>query len=108
MESRTLNPTTATFEAEVGGQQGVVLVDFWAPWCGPCQAFKPVVETIANENSELKVALVNVDEEPELAVAHGVQSIPALRLFRDGEQVAEHTGALSKPALEAWLRSHGV
>ena len=102
-----ITPTADTFAAEVKGRKGTVLVDFWAPWCGPCMAFKPIVEALGGERSDLTVAFVNVDENQELAAANGIQSIPALRLFRDGELVAERVGGLSKAALEAWIEQNG-
>jgi len=103
-----LNPTAETFDTEVTQRPGAVLVDFWAPWCGPCNAFKPVVQAVGGEREGLTVAFVNVDEQPELAQAHGIQSIPALRLFKDGELVAERVGGLSKGALEGWLGENGA
>jgi len=102
-----LNPTTESFDTDVLQRPGDVLVEFWAPWCGPCKAFKPVVEAVGSDREGLQVAFVNVDEQPELGAQHAVQSIPALRLFRDGKPVAEHVGALPRAKLEAWLEQHG-
>ena len=102
-----IHPTTASFDEDVLRSNDVVLVDFWAPWCGPCVAFKPTVEAVASETG-LKTAFVNVDEQPGIAERYGIRSIPSLKLFRAGELVAEQTGALPKAALEAWLKQHGA
>jgi len=102
-----LNPTAASFDDDVLRSDEPVLVEFWAPWCGPCNAFKPVVERVAKERGQ-RVAFVNVDEEPALARRYGVQSIPAIKLFRGGQVVAENVGAQAKGQLEAWLDSHGA
>ncbi len=103
-----LSPDDTTFDAQVLQQEGTVLVDFWAPWCGPCTATKPVVEHVGQGRDGLGVAFVNVDDNPGLVERFGVRSIPALKLFRDGKVVAEATGAQNKAQLEAWLTEHGA
>lgn len=97
----TITVTTKTFEREVLESEQPVIVDFWAPWCGPCLAVAPVLDQIAAERAgELKVVRVDVDEEPELAARFGVSSIPTIVLFRDGQPVAGALGALGKRQLE--------
>jgi thioredoxin len=95
---------TTDFEQEVIQSDKPVLVDFWAEWCGPCHAVSPILERIADERSEeLKLVKVNIDEEQELAIRYGVQSIPTMILFKDGEPAAAAIGAQPKGALERAL-----
>jgi thioredoxin 1 len=94
----------ANFEEEVLRSDVPVLVDYWAPWCGPCRVLGPVIEKIAAERvRSLKVASVNVDEEAHLAERAGVQGIPYVVLYRHGRPAAHAAGAQSKPALERAL-----
>src|SRR5437763_14317219 len=95
--------TDATFENEVLQSAQPVLVDFWAEWCGPCHAVSPILERIAGEHDELKLVKVNIDEEQELALRYGVQSIPTMILFKGGEPAAAAIGAQPKGALERAL-----
>lgn len=81
-----------------------VLVDFYADWCGPCQRLAPTLETLAQENPGARVVKVDVDRSPQLAMRYGVSAIPSLRVFKDGEVVAEHVGLASKGQLQAMLR----
>jgi len=93
--------TEANFDQEVLRSDTPVLIDYWADWCGPCRLIAPVIEQIASErDGTLKVGKVNVDEQPRLAELAGVQSIPFVVLYRDGEAAAHALGAQPKAALE--------
>jgi thioredoxin 1 len=94
--------TEATFQQEVAENEGQVLVDFWAEWCGPCHAVAPVLDRIAEERG-IKIVKVNVDHEQGLAQRYGVASIPMMILFENGEPQATAIGAMPKGALERAL-----
>lgn len=94
--------TDATFENEVLQSTGPVLVDFWAEWCGPCHAVSPVLERISEERN-LKLVKVNIDENQSLAMRYGIQSIPNMILFENGEPKANAVGAMPKGMLEKQL-----
>ena len=99
--------TKDNFANEVLKSDRPVLVDFWAPWCGPCQMLAPVLAQIAEEMSgRLKVAKVNVDEVPELAADYGIGGIPALLLFDGGRIVASRMGLASKAEIETFVKRH--
>ncbi len=89
-----------TFEQEVLEAKETVLVDFWAPWCGPCRMQAPILEKFAEENPAIKVVKVNVDDNQELAMEHNISSIPSLLVFKNGEAVDFAVGLQSKSALE--------
>jgi len=101
--------TTGNFEAEVINSSVPVLIDFWATWCGPCRMIAPFVERIAEEyEGSLKVGKVNVDEEPALANAFGIDSIPTLILIKDGKATAKSIGYKNYTQLEKFLKENNV
>ena len=92
------------FRAEVESSPVPVLVDFWAPWCGPCRAVAPVLAAIAQERKgQLKIVKINVDENPQLAARFKAHSIPMMTLFKEGRVVETIVGAQPKKALDGWL-----
>ena len=92
--------TDATFDEEIGAASEVVVVDFWAEWCGPCKMIAPILEEIATEqNGKVKVAKLNVDDNPDAARRYDVMSIPTLLVFRDGQPVKRLIGAKGKGQL---------
>ena len=96
--------TEQSFEVEVLQSEKPVIVDFWAEWCGPCHAVAPVLDRIVDErDGDLKLVKVNIDEQPALSQRYGVQSIPTMILFKDGEPAAAAIGAQPKSALERAL-----
>ena len=98
-----LTLTNENFDKEL--KSGVILVDFWAPWCGPCRMLGPVVEQLSEEMKTLKFGKVNVDEQPELSEKFEVSSIPTLLLFKNGKVIANRVGAATKETLKEWMNA---
>lgn len=96
-----IHGTEDTFLNEI--RQGVVLVDFFATWCGPCKMLGPVLEEIASDQSPIKIVKMDVDEAPNIARQYGIMSVPTLILFKNGEELAKQTGFLPKDALQEWI-----
>ena len=102
--AKYIEATAADFDATIA--EGVTMVDFWAPWCGPCRMIAPVVEELAEEfDGKAKIVKVNTDEEQAIATKYGVRSIPTIIFFKDGEQVDTMVGAASKDAFAAKINS---
>ena len=95
-----------SFDADVLGAEGAVLVDFWAEWCGPCKQIGPSLEEISEEMGDaITIAKVNIDENPMTPSKYGVRGIPTLILFKDGEVAATKVGALPKSKLVEWIQA---
>ncbi len=93
----------SNFKETVSDSNGTVIVDFWAEWCGPCKMIAPLVEEISQAHPEITFGKVNVDDEPAIAAAYGIMSIPTLIKFRDGKMVDQNVGYVGKDILEAWI-----
>lgn len=105
MAGGLVEASDATFD-EVTTENEWVLVDFWAPWCGPCKMIAPVLEQIAGERDDLVIAKVNVDNNPNSPGRFGVRGIPTLVLFHNGNAVDQHTGGMQKAGFDDWLNRH--
>ena len=105
--SAATNVTDASFKVDVLESEVPVLVDFWAPWCGPCRMVAPVVEEIAEQyEGQIKVVKVNTDENPEIASKYGIRSIPTLMIFKGGDKVDMVDGAVPKTTLATTLEKY--
>ena len=103
MTGKLNDVTDATFQSEVIEAEGPVLVDFWAPWCGPCRVVHPILEEIDSEREDLKIVSLNTDENQQTSARYEVLSIPTMILFKNGEIAKKVIGAMQKRRLEAEL-----
>ena len=103
--SELLQVTDASFAADVEGSKGVLLLDFWAPWCGPCRAMDPILKQLADENSQYTIAQINVDENPETTQSFDVMSIPTFIIFKDGALAQRVSGGMPKAKLLSVLQA---
>jgi thioredoxin 1 len=107
VSEKILYLTDDTFEAEVLKSSAPVLVDYWAEWCGPCKMIAPILDEIASEyTGKIKVAKLNIDDNPQTPPKYGIRGIPTLMLFKDGNVEATKVGALSKSQLTAFIDSN--
>ena len=107
MSSSATPVTDESFEKDVLGSTVPVLVDFWAPWCGPCRMVAPVVDEIAEQyEGQIKVVKLNTDENPSVASQYGIRSIPTLMIFKDGQRVDMVVGAVPKTTLATTLEKY--
>jgi thioredoxin 2 len=109
LDGRAVDLNELDFDAFVAHGDLPLLVDFWAPWCGPCRTFAPTLERLAAEmRARLVVARVDTEAAPRLSARYAIRSIPTLALFQHGQEVARSTGAMPADALRDWLAAHGV
>ena len=107
MSERIVHVTDDSFEQEVLKSSNPVLVDYWADWCGPCKMIAPVLDEIADEyGSKIRIAKLNIDDNPNTPPRYGIRGIPTLMLFKDGEVEATKVGAVSKSQLTAFIDSN--
>ncbi|MEN0001424.1 MAG: thioredoxin [Pseudomonadota bacterium] len=102
----TMTVTNDNFQSDVLGADTPVVVDFWAEWCGPCKMIAPALEELAGEfDGKVKIAKINIDENPDIAAQYGVRSIPTLYMFKGGEVVDQMVGAAPKGKLSDWMKN---
>ena len=102
----TVKADQSNFQNEVLSADKPVVVDFWAEWCGPCKMIAPSLEELSNEmDGDVRIAKLNIDENPDIAAQYGIRSIPTLMMFKDGEPAAVQMGAVPKQKLADWIRS---
>lgn len=106
MSENIVTATSATWDAEILGHGGLVMVDFWAVWCGPCRMVAPTVEELAKEYAgKVKVAKLNTDENPDVASKYRIMGIPTIMFFKGGQKIDQIVGAVPKPQLKAKIDS---
>lgn len=98
--------TSDNFESEVLTTEAPVIVDFWAPWCGPCRQLSPIIDELASENSKVTIGKLNVDDAQDVAMKYGVASIPTILLFKGGEVIERIQGVTSKSKLQEIIDTH--
>lgn len=107
MSEKIAQLTAANFKSTVSAASTPVLIDFWAPWCGPCKAIAPILEELATElDGKLTIAKVNIDDHGEVASEYGIRAIPTMLLFKGGQVVEQLVGMMPKAALKAKLAAH--
>ncbi|MDB6170467.1 MAG: trxA [Verrucomicrobia bacterium] len=107
MSDKIANLTTDTFKNAITSATTPVLVDFWAPWCGPCKAIAPILEELATElDGKIKIAKVNIDENDAIAVEYGIRAIPTMLLFKGGQVAEQIVGMMPKAALKTKVSAH--
>ena len=102
----TNKTSDSTFQDDISSQSNLVLVDFWAEWCGPCKQISPILEEIANEKENLNILKLNIDENPATPQKYNVRGIPTLMLFKDGKLIDTKVGSLPKSSLINWIDSY--
>ena len=102
----TNKTSDSTFQDDISSQSNLILVDFWAEWCGPCKQISPILEEIANEKDNLNILKLNIDENPATPQKYNVRGIPTLMLFKDGKLIDTKIGSLPKSSLEDWINSY--
>ena len=102
----TVKVTDDSFQSDVLGSDVPVVVDYWAEWCGPCRQIAPALDELAGEMKNLKIAKINIDENPSVPTKYGVRGIPTLMLFKGGEVVATKVGAVPKSQIQSWIESN--
>jgi thioredoxin 1 len=103
----TIKTNDSTFENDISAESKIVIVDFWAEWCGPCKQIGPILEEISVEKKDsLKILKINIDQNPETPQKYGVRGIPTLMIFKSGNLIDTKVGSLPKSVLIEWINNH--